>query len=683
VTTAEYLVGAGLTVTMAASLGIAGWAIRRRLLPAWTGPPARVAEIVLALSGFVLLSEALGLAGLFRRAPLVLSCIVLGLAAWAYGRRRASAVDAAEATARNPPAGASGVLPIAIATFASVLGAATWLANTRSAFQNGMLEFDTLWYHMPFAARFAHEGSVGPVHYVGDVSPSYLPATAELFHGAGILVFGSDLLSPALNLGWLGFAFLAAWCIGRPSGVAPATLTTAALILSGATLAGTQAGSAKNDVVALALLLAATALLANGRDQAPAAAVAGLAAGLAVGVRLNALAPVLALTVAVLLLNTDRRRATSWWLAGVVATGSFWYLRNLVEAANPLPWLGLDLGFVSLPSIAPPADCGTTSVADYAGRLDAAREDLLPQLDGGLGPVWPLLLAIPGAGIVAGISAGLTGRRARLSFVLASVGLAALIAYLFTPTTAGGIAGRCFGYNTRFAAPALLFGAMALPLLLAKTRIRASWVVAALAVVIVLNMPPEASKVTRGAAALLAALGVLLVAAVAKRRAIPRAGWVGALGLAGVLALAGGWLVRNDYLRDRYTDGGLPEPTGPSYMRLRNVDGARIAVAGFLAHYPLYGRKPNNTVVLPAQRLEHGDLRRIRSCREWLAALAEGRYDYVVTAPDQNGAVPPETTWTRADPRAREVIAMDGNVVFRLRGNRGNSGNRQVAATCR
>ena len=88
-----------------------------------------------------------------------------------------------------------------------------------------MLTFDTLWYHGPFAARIADTGSVWGMHFT---DPLYLnwfyPENSELLHGAGIVLFGRDIFSPLVNFGWLGVALLAAWCIGRPYGVAPLSL---------------------------------------------------------------------------------------------------------------------------------------------------------------------------------------------------------------------------------------------------------------------------------------------------------------------------------------------------------------------------------------------------------------------------------------------------------------------------
>ena len=141
--------------------------------------------------------------------------------------------------------------------------------------------------------------------------------------------------------------------------------------------------------------------------------------------------------------------------------------------------------------------------------------------------------------------------------------------------------------------------------------------------------------------------------------------------------------MRDDYLGDRYTRGGLTEPIAPSYLRLRDLDDARIAIAGFLGHYPLYGREPDNIVALPARRTAHGGFRRIRSCGEWLRALDAGDYDYVVTAPDERGRVPAETAWTRLDPHATEILAAGRNVVFRLDHARPRRGSAARCATLR
>ena len=113
-----------------------------------------------------------------------------------------------------------------LANFAALISVAVvvgeWCTKTVAAYHHGILSTDSLWYHMPFAARFVQDGSITPLHYV-DSEPVtvFFPASSELFHSFGMLVMGNDLLSPLLNMLWLGLALLASWCIGRPFGVAP------------------------------------------------------------------------------------------------------------------------------------------------------------------------------------------------------------------------------------------------------------------------------------------------------------------------------------------------------------------------------------------------------------------------------------------------------------------------------
>src|SRR6185437_706690 len=64
-----------------------------------------------------------------------------------------------------------------------------------------------------------------------------------------------------INFGFLGVAFLAAWCIGRPYGRGYLTVVAAAVLLECHTLVVREPGAAKNDLMAAALLLAAIAIL--------------------------------------------------------------------------------------------------------------------------------------------------------------------------------------------------------------------------------------------------------------------------------------------------------------------------------------------------------------------------------------------------------------------------------------
>ncbi len=237
----------------------------------------------------------------------------------------------------SPPPAGGWLTAVAVGVVALVF--AHWGLTAKDALGRGVFNFDSLWYHLPFAVEMAHSHSVTGSHYTETIFTNWFyPQNGELLHADGILLTGRDTLSLFLNFGWLAIAFLAAWCIGRPYGRAPLTIVAAGILLECHTLVVREPGAAKNDLMAAALLLAAIAILvnANKRPGWPLAA-AGLAVGMAVGTKSTALAMAAALTVAVIVLAPAGRRwaAAGWWFAAAVAGGGYWYLRNLIISGNP------------------------------------------------------------------------------------------------------------------------------------------------------------------------------------------------------------------------------------------------------------------------------------------------------------------------------------------------------------
>ncbi|MGB7587293.1 MAG: hypothetical protein WBM00_01145, partial [Solirubrobacterales bacterium] len=361
----SYIVSSVALGILALSLGFSAFCLRGRLLPAWDGPPARLVESILAIALLIWLSELLGLFSLFYASTLVTSSALLaGILAWRTGGLTAtSAGGTGEGRVRtvesaNPPfprdrtRGQALMSLIALGVVAVVF--AHWGLTLKHALDRGIFNFDSLWYHMPFATDMAQSHSVTGLHYTETVFTNWFyPQNSELLHAVGMLLTQRDTLSLFLNFGWLGLAFLAAWCIGRPYGRGSLTVIAAAIVLECHTLVVREPGAAKNDLMAAALLLAAIAILVNAwsarRREDPSErvalsvgwplAAAGLAAGLAAGTKPTVLGMAAALTLAVIALAPagKRRRAMAWWFVPALAGGGFWYLRNLIAAGNPLP----------------------------------------------------------------------------------------------------------------------------------------------------------------------------------------------------------------------------------------------------------------------------------------------------------------------------------------------------------
>ncbi|HET6998376.1 MAG TPA: hypothetical protein VFI03_07275, partial [Solirubrobacterales bacterium] len=270
------------------SLGFSAYRVRQRLLPEWEGAPARLVETIVAVAFLIWLSEILGTFGLFYAGALVgASVLVAGASAlWpagpvgvvsptVLGRRSAASSAPRGAPTTPPPPGESvWALLIMVGVIALVFG--HWALTTKHALDRGIFNFDSLWYHMPFAAEMVQSHSVTGMHYVDTVFTNWFyPQNSELLHADGMLLTGRDTPSLFLNYGWLAVAFLAAWCIGRPYGRGSLSVVAAAILLEAHVLVVREPGAAKNDLMAAALLLAAIAILVTAwnlrrRDENPA-----------------------------------------------------------------------------------------------------------------------------------------------------------------------------------------------------------------------------------------------------------------------------------------------------------------------------------------------------------------------------------------------------------------------------
>jgi hypothetical protein len=585
-----------------------------------------------------------------------------------------------------------------VALVATAMLAAEWGTRTVAVLHHGMDTVDTLWYHLPTAARFVQDGSITELHFLAAPDPVvvFFPANSVLLHGLGMVFLDNDFLSPLLNLGFLSIALLAGWCIGRPFGMAPVTLTGAAVLLATPGFVATQPGGAYNDIVGVALLLASAALLINAdresnRVGVAEVVVAALAAGLALGTKFTFIAPVAALSVGVIALaprGMRLRRGGAWGLV-VVLAGGFWYVRNLVEAGNPLP--GFSFGPLDLPS--PPNDTASSTVSHFLFDGYAWQNYFLPGLGKAYGPAWWALVALAATGLVLAV---FTGPR-RIGRMLGLVGIAALGGYVFSPQflTLYGVP-YYFVFNLRYVSPALILGLVLLPTVPVVTSGRRGWwVLGAFAFVLLaiqldptvwptdlfglrFGLPIEGVDALAGGAVGLAVLVIGALILVARKHVgawpPPKAAVVTAVLL---LVVAGFWL-QHTYLRHRYavSHGAVhvaARPLPELYKWAGDIHDERIAIAGgyTILQYPLYGKDLSNHVQYVGVRGPYGVFNPIRDCVSWRRALNAGGYSYVVTsAAVGRPGHPLEAVWTSSDPAATFVGNKGPDVsVFRITRN--------------
>jgi len=701
----EYLGGVLGLAAVAVPMAMAAVRLRSRLFPGWEGAPARLAEAVLGVALLTILLQLLGAFGILVPAVLIVAALAVGLGVWFGVRGALSVHSTGKSPSTEDPAPPAPTVPLpqlALALLAAAFVAAHWATGLQDVWARGMLTFDTLWYHGPFAARIADTGSVWGMHFI---DPLYLnwfyPENSELLHAAGIVLFDRDIASPLINFGWLGVALLAGWCIGRPYGVAPLSLVAVCIAMDTGPMVPREAGTPATDTVPVALLLTAAAILINawasrekGRSRdgplpAGALLVAGLAIGVALGSKLTISGAAAAMAIGVVFIVPPgvRRKAFGVFVAGVAATAGFWFLRNLIHAGNPLPWVR-QIGPIDLPG----PNRGLEGRDDFTvahyiltnPSTSLWRAYFLNPIENLLGPLWFLILGGAGAGAVLA-----TWRPRSPAVRLAgAVTIVAFIAYLFTPLTAAGPEGHplAFGINLRYLVPGFALGLALLTLepRLTPARLRLPLIVGGLVALFLTSHYSDANVAWDGAFASIpwaALIGIVFVGAPVGLALLARRGALAA-GLAGaVLALviaAVGWERHDDYFAHRYD---RPEDfrfqLDDAVRWAKPTSDLRIAVAGTSGaynQYGFYGDDVSNYVQYVGRHLPEADFRAIETCADFRRAVNEGDYDYLVTTPEldlnnpSTASSSPERGWVRNDPAVQEVVHSGRVSVFRIEG---------------
>ncbi|MGA8747045.1 MAG: hypothetical protein WB507_14440 [Solirubrobacterales bacterium] len=653
----RYLVGVAELAALAGFAVLGAARVRERLLPDLERAPALLVSGVLALGLLILVAELVGSFGLFIAAPYLLGVAVTGLGIWALSPRVLWRAGGIRGRAPDPPPPAAGgrgeastsgpgggLIAGGLALMVVLVAVIHFAAGVRLRLSTGMTGFDSTWYHGPLAAEFFQTGNTFELHFL---APQYLawfyPANAELFHAIGMLAFDRDIISPLLNFGWFLGCLFAVWCIGRAVRVGPVSLLLGAIALSVPVL-GDQAGEARNDLAGTFFLLAAIAVCLNasaggrgGRLPSGALVVAGLAAGLAAGTKLNFLpaASVMVVGLVVIAPRGERWRALAAAGSSAIVGGGYWYLRNLAQAGNPLPWVR-HLGPVALP--APAQGLGGReghSVLEYLSDGSVWSHWFLPGLHQGLWIVWPLLggMALGGLILCLGRGAG------PLLRVIGVVGLVAGLTWLLAPTSAEGPAGMPRGFESalRYLTPALVLGMAVLPI-----------------------VPPLLGRVRR-----LLSVGPRWEPSISRR-----ALFLSGAALIAIAVAFGGWEQRryleHRYARPEFTTRGLDA----AFKWARSLSGTRIATTSTRL-YPLYGTDLSNHVQYIGEERPNGGYVAPRTCRSWRQLLNAGHYDYVIATRDRiepgKPALPPTAHWTEG-PNATLILRKPPTAIFKLTG---------------
>lgn len=706
----SYIGGCLAVIGIVAAVGLGGYWLRRWIAPEFSGALARLGDATLAVALLVLSLELLGSLSILVVGWVVVVCIAVGLLAALLGWKMAGR-DGHEEVAAPRVQTLAFWIAIGVASFT----VAEWTFPSLQSLDFGMFGGDTTWYHMPFAARMAQEGSTVHLLYTDPLRlvAWFYPQSSELVHATGIVIFKTDWLSPLINLFWLAIALLAAWCIGRPYKVGPATLVAGAIVLDAGVMIETQPGEGRNDIMGLAFLLAFAAFLINGHQRrAPAAGavedtperdaplldkgplvLAGLAAGLAASVKFTFLVPVVAIGLGVIVFSGRGRRLTTAWVLGLAAfvTGAYWYVRAAVKTGgNPIPTFSFGPLHLPQPDQMPLDPRPRFAVAHYLTNPTVYRHWFFPQLDNAFGPLWPLILIVA---VATAVFIAVRSRN-RILQVIAAAALLTAVVYVFTPLTAAGQEGSPTGFftNTRYLAPGLVLAMTLVPI---ARPLRApdsrAWqtllFLIAVYAITVLTTPRWYPGYIVGTVFLTLAL-VWAPAAIAigrGRRTIGRGAALGAVAGVLVLAVVLGRAQEVQYYDQHYTrvlpflqDGGPRK----AYTFARNRSGARIGIAGsgeiFFGQYGFYGANLDNYVQYIGVPGPDGAYRLATSCHQFKRRINAGDYDFLIISQFTEDSRESEYwypiyAWIKDDPALEQIIeepeiTPEPDYVFKVKG---------------
>jgi hypothetical protein len=688
-----YVGGCIALIGIATALGLGAYWMRRWIVPEFSGALARLADLTIGVALFLLALQLLGSVGLFRLGSIVLGCIATGLLAAWLGYRRAPR----DATPVEPPR--VHVWGLLIALGVASWTVAEWTFPSQLSLDHGMFGGDTTWYHMPFAARFVQDASITSLHLTDPLRLAawFYPQSSELVNGAAIAIMQSDWLSPLINLLWLAIGLLACWCIGRPYNVAPATLVAGALVFDSGIFIETQAGEGRNDVMALAFLVACAAFLINGHQRRPPVAgavadapdptaplldrgplvLAGIAGGLAISVKLTMLAPVGAIFLGMILASNRGRRLTTAWVMGAAlfVAGGYWYVRAMIHTGgNPTPQISYGPLDLPTPDQMPLDPRPRFSVADYLIEPTIYRKWFFPELDNALGPLYPLILVMAFAATVYIVLRS----RNRILRLLAAAALLTAVVYLFTPLTAAGPEGEPRGFftNTRYLMPGLALGLVMLPLARPlRAPERRAWATLLFLTVVyaitVLSTPRWYPYYIAGTVFLVAAL-IWLPAGLSYLRGrglVGRGAIAAAAGATVLLAVVLGRAQQVQFAEQHYRRTTLfLQEGGPvkAFDWARPLRDRRIGIVGsgeiFFSQYGLYGVDLSTRVEFIGVPGDRGTYRLATTCPQLRRRINAGDYDFLVISQYTQDAADaqyryPIRAWTRSDPALEEILA--------------------------
>lgn len=351
------LYGVAVFAVVNAGVVYASYAFATRLVPAHEIRARLLATGVLCVALIVLIAQALSPSALFTREAVLVIAAAAGLAAWLAGGPRLAPKADLRAVARAFVAAASSQGAIVL-----VLALIGLLFAVQRAAQIPPLAWDSVTYHLAFAARFVQTGSLVTMNGPFAMDRyDHFPKNGETVAAWMMLPFHGDLFVGFMNVTFVVFGWLATYTVGREIGLDRRDAALAATATCTSPFLYAFITTQNPDVLVFAVLTSAIVFALRYSSDGPVqdAWLACTAAGIAVGAKYTAV-PMAAMVLGALALTAFTRRieagTTGRWVSGVLvgvaivtALGSRQYVVNAISVGNPLypMTVGSQLGVLS------------------------------------------------------------------------------------------------------------------------------------------------------------------------------------------------------------------------------------------------------------------------------------------------------------------------------------------------
>jgi hypothetical protein len=616
--------------------------------------------VVLATSAVVVILEVAGVLGLLQPVVVIAGSVATWVAARVTIGRGASGRGDEGARLRPRPGMSVGAWVIAGLALVTV---GILLATFAEAVRGPRPTFDVMSGHLPVVAQWLQAGHMRFMPYVSPASPEpQYPANSQLIALWLTLPVHRDFLAQLATLPGLLMLSGGVALVARELGAkAPAALTAALIVPAVPFSVGQLLGTNMTDMLAAGATAAAGGLVAYGvsakrRPTLALMATIGAAAGLAIGPRyagLVAVAPVFLVLAAWLW----RRGMPGWPAAaaalagGLVTTGAFFYVRNILLTGDPiypqsLPWHHV----VTTETAAFPLFTSYLGVGFAPGDWAMATGQAFAYG----GPLVPLLAA---AATIPPVLAAVRRERDLIKWTWALVPLIELAGFVALPLSGGFLVNGHLSphgvvLNIRYAMPTLAFSAALMAAEVGRLPRRA---MLALLVLVLVAAPVfalvDAEKPLSPIALALGGAAAAVLGIAIRLRPPVRVLAVGTLAAALLLCAAAPSLAAR---YDRRRDVTMPFEDAQRHLGASDTS---VAAAGFCEIYALYGQDLQRRVEYLTGRDDGINRPYATTYEDWAASLRSRGVRAVVVGEDAcfRDVLVPQREWVREHP---ETFAM-------------------------